>query len=167
MTMVLLLFVLVSVVFLIAKEFRQNPASLPETSPKPLSQNALDPTPAVASDESTGPSHKVIAYYFHGTFRCPTCLKIEAYTREAVESGFAAALKDGRLVWQVLNVEDPGNEHFADDYQLFTKSVVIADFHDGKQVRWKNLKNVWQLTRNKEGFLEYIRDEVSSYLEGN
>jgi hypothetical protein len=44
--------------------------------------------------------------------------------------------------------------------------VVIADFREGKEVRWKNLKNVWQLTGNKEGFVQYIRDEVSAYLEG-
>jgi hypothetical protein len=165
-TTVLLLFVFASVVFLVAKEFRKSSASPGETTPQPATQNALNSAPAVAAEGSAGPSHKVIAYYFHGTFRCPTCRIIEAYTQEAVEGGFAPALKDGRLEWQVLNVEDPGNEHFAKDYQLFTKSVVIADFRDGKQVRWKNLKNVWQLTGNKDGFLQYIRDEVSSYLEG-
>ena len=31
---------------------------------------------------------QVIAYYFHGTIRCETCLKIEKQAREAIGRGF-------------------------------------------------------------------------------
>ena len=34
-------------------------------------------------------THKVIAYYFHTNTRCSTCMKIEAYSKEAIEQGFA------------------------------------------------------------------------------
>ncbi len=34
--------------------------------------------------------HRVIAYYFHTTYRCASCRAIEAYSREAIESAFAA-----------------------------------------------------------------------------
>jgi len=147
-TVALLVFVLGSATFLIAKESRQGPEIDPEKS---LRQS----------------SHKVVAYYFHGRARCSSCRKIEAYTREAIQAGFAEALRDGRLEWHAVNVEEGGNEHFVKDFELYTKSVVIVDTRNEEQIRWKNLKKVWELLYDKEAFLKYIRDEVGSYLAEN
>ena len=114
------------------------------------------PSPAVA--------HKVIIYYFHGTARCKTCKTIEAYTREAVETGFANNLKDGSLELKVLNVDEPENEHFIEDFQLTTRSVVVADLVDGQPQRPKTLSLVWQLVGSESEFVAYIQHEVASYL---
>ncbi|MEW5802825.1 MAG: nitrophenyl compound nitroreductase subunit ArsF family protein [bacterium] len=113
-------------------------------------------------------SHKVIAYYFHGKFRCVSCRKIESYTHEAIQGqgGFAGPLKSGRLEWRVIDVEEPVNEHFVKDFQLYTKSVVIVDVLDGKQKRWKNLARVWELLYDKDTFINYVRDEINAYLAG-
>ncbi len=62
----------------------------------------------------------IIAYYFHGTFRCPTCHKLKQYSKEAIEINFKDALASGKLELKVINVEDKGNEHYASDYQLYT-----------------------------------------------
>jgi len=35
--------------------------------------------------------HRVIAYYFHGNFRCSTCRAMEANAREALESAMSRA----------------------------------------------------------------------------
>ena len=111
-------------------------------------------------------SHKVIAYYFYGNVRCPSCKKIEAYSQEAIQGGFAAPLKDGRLEWRPINVEEPGNEHFLKDFQIYTKSLVIVDTIDGKQKQWKNLARVWELLYDKDGFIKYVRGEINAYLGG-
>ena len=113
-------------------------------------------------------SHKVIAYYFYGKVRCPSCKKIEAYSQEAIQGqgGFAGPLKDGRLEWRAINVEEPENEHFTKDFQIYTKSLVIVDIIDGKQKQWKNLAKVWELLYDKDGFVKYVRDEINSYLGG-
>jgi hypothetical protein len=125
-------------------------------------------TPAGTAEavvDTAGP-HRVLAYYFHTTQRCATCRKIEAYTAEAVTAGFPEELKDGRLVFQALNVDEKGNEHFVKDYKLFTKSVVIVDERTGKQVAWKNLPKVWELVGDKERFVRYIQEETRAYLSG-
>ena len=108
--------------------------------------------------------HRVIAYYFHTTSRCPSCRAIEAYSHEAIESAFAEQIKDGRLVWRVVNIEVKGNEHFVKDYGLFTKSLVIVDEVRGKPAQWKNLEKVWQLLQDKPKFLRYVQDEMRGYL---
>jgi hypothetical protein len=108
--------------------------------------------------------HRVIAYYFHTTYRCASCRSIEAYSREAIESRFAGAIQDGRLVWRVVNVEAKGNEHFMKDYGLYTKSLVLVNEVKGKRPQWKNLAKVWELLPDKTRFVNYVPDEVEGYL---
>jgi len=108
---------------------------------------------------------KVVTYYFHGTYRCPTCRKIEAYSHEAVQTSFGDALKTGRLEWRALNVEEPANQHFIKDYKLYTRSLVLVSYQGEKQLKWKNLEKVWELVRDKEQFTRYVQDEVRAFME--
>ncbi|HEX2956339.1 MAG TPA: nitrophenyl compound nitroreductase subunit ArsF family protein [Chitinispirillaceae bacterium] len=109
---------------------------------------------------------KVIVYYFHTTFRCQSCNMIEKFTKEAVETGFASELKSGSLEMKVINVEEKGNEHFAEDYKLYTKSVIVSNVKDGKEVTWKNLDKVWTHLGDPNKFKEYIQTEVKTSLKG-
>jgi hypothetical protein len=162
-TIALLLFTGSSVAYLITTEVRSGLMSPATGSDSPgvekPAAEALEPTKSTAS--------KVVVYYFHGTARCPTCRKFESYTVEALHDAFAEQLNDGRLRWQMVNVEQPGNEHFVKDYQLYTKSIVIVKTEDGKPAGYKNLKEIWELVRHKPAFVEYIQDEVRNCLESD
>ncbi|MDD5225026.1 MAG: nitrophenyl compound nitroreductase subunit ArsF family protein [bacterium] len=168
-TVVLLAFVAVSLGWLI---FKTGPSKKTKAAPKSYATDVTSPSipkarPTGSGNPGVSPRpDRVILYYFHTTSRCPTCHKIENYTKEAVESGFSQALQDGRVEFQVLNVDEPANSHFTQDYKLFTKSVVVADIKEGKQVRWKNLAKVWELVGNQQLFIKYIQDEVTLYLQG-
>jgi len=112
-------------------------------------------------------TEKIIAYYFHTTYRCATCRRIEAYSKQAIDFGFAPELAKGSLEFRLVNVELPENQHFMQDYKLFTKSLVLVRFKSGSQVEWKNLSKVWELTGEHDAFLSYVRGEVRAYLEKN
>lgn len=116
---------------------------------------AIKPTPATT----------IVAYYFHTTFRCPTCHRIENWSHEAIQESFSDALKDGRLKWRVINIDEPQNRHFIKDYRLFTKSLVIVEEKNGRQVRWKNLNKVWEYVRDQGKFFNYVTSEIKAYLE--
>jgi hypothetical protein len=120
------------------------------------------PTPAPA--DTTAQALRVIAYYFHTDYRCASCRQIEAYSHDAIETAFPKELESGRLVWRLVNIEEKGNEHFVKDYELFTKSLVLVEEENGKQVRWKNLAKVWELLPHKVEFFDYVQDEVRGYL---
>jgi len=107
----------------------------------------------------------VLVYYFHGDFRCPTCFRIEQYSREAVEQNFKDELASGRVVFKVVNVETKGNEHFVKDYQLYTKSLIVSLVKNGKEVKFGNLTRVWEYIGNKQVFFDYVKNEVTSYLK--
>ena len=188
-TIVLLAFVGVSVVYLVIKESggKSTTPVTPQTSDRrtstttvlqvpPESEQKTDIQLSQTADTEKGSQNsvisekkvtqrRVVSYYFHGNMRCMTCRTIEAYTKEAIDTTFTEALKDGHLEWQVVNVDESGNEHFVKDFQLVTRSVVIAEIVDGKRTRWKNLQRVWDLVRNKPAFLKYIQDETRAYLE--
>lgn len=107
---------------------------------------------------------KVVVYYFHATVRCRTCRTIEAYTEEAVRTGFADRLAEGTMEWRPLNVELPANRHYIDDFQLATRTVVVADVKDGVPRRWVKLDRVWQLVGDKQAFIDYIWDHTNDFL---
>ncbi|MBN2467770.1 MAG: hypothetical protein JXD19_06425, partial [Deltaproteobacteria bacterium] len=77
---------------------------------------------SLAADQTD--SSTVVVYYFHTDFRCPSCHKIENYTKEAVEKYFGEDLESGRLIFLPINTDKEGQQHFISDYQLYTKSVV-------------------------------------------
>jgi len=112
-----------------------------------------------------GADSKVIAYYFHSNVRCLNCHNMEEYAKEAIEKNFAEELEDGRLVFKTVNVEEKENEHFVDDYELYTKALVISQIKDEKESQHKNLAKIWAYVRNKNKFIEYVTSEIKDYLK--
>lgn len=128
-----------------------------------LTVNSLRPSPQTAAAEDQ--RDRLIAYYFHGKVRCPTCKNIEAYAHEAVAGGFAAELGDGQIEWKVVDFEQPENEHFAKDFELAAPSVVLVEMRGGARKRWKNLPEVWELVGDKPAFLAFVQKEVRTFLD--
>jgi hypothetical protein len=117
-----------------------------------------------AAPTAAATNAETVVYYFHGNARCATCKAIEAYADEAVHAAFAGELEEGALEWRVVNIDEPANRHFIQDFQLVTRSVVLAEYRDGRVVRFENLDQVWQLVRDKERFIAYIEDETREFL---
>jgi len=111
------------------------------------------------------PENYVIAYYFHGTFRCPTCHKLEQYSKEAIEANFKNELTSGKIVFKTVNVDEKANEHFVNDYQLYTRSLVISLVRGGKEEKFKNLTKIWEYVGNKQRFYDYVWDEIAAFLK--
>lgn len=107
---------------------------------------------------------RIIVYYFHGTSRCATCKKIEKYTVEAINKAFEKELNAGTIQTKVINVEEKENTHFAEDYKLITKSVIVSETAGDNETRWKNLEKIWEYVLNEEDFKEYIIDEIKAYF---
>jgi len=183
----LFIFVVLSLAVLVYKEFSPKSASNTNNIAETLADKTTVSVESVPAQESQPPKEpatklkekapspltevkaqnsRVIAYYFHGTFRCSTCRTIEQYSHDAIQTHFAKELgKNGRLEFRPVNVEEPGNKHFIQDYQLVTRSLVLSLVSDGKETKWKNLPDVWKLVRDKERFFQYVKDEVEIFLK--
>ena len=191
---VLMLFILFSISLLVYKELLQKSYSKRNTvtevqnnkesqnyAAPPQKQSAQDKKVNTVDKVTTKPvepeaackfqgascdsNNKVIAYYFHGTSRCPTCRTIERYSKEAIERYFAQELKNKTLEFKPINVEEPENRHYIQDYQLYTKSLVLVRYKDDNQQKWKNLSEVWSYVSDKEKFYRYVKDETERFLQ--
>jgi cytochrome c2 len=109
---------------------------------------------AIANAAEDAKTPHVVAYYFHGTMRCPTCHKLEQYSKEAIGAGLKA-----------VNVEKKENEHYVKDYQLYTKSLILSLVKDGKEIKWKNLDKIWEYVGNKQRFIDYVKSGVADFLK--
>ncbi len=128
-TTILLLFVAVSILFLVTKD---------------RDSIALEANPV--SDQMT-------AYYFHGNVRCKTCNTIESWTKEVV-------LENQELEWRTVNIDEPVNEHFIQDFQISSSTVVLSDGNN-----YRELVSVWELVRgDKENFQLYVQNEIAEFI---
>jgi hypothetical protein len=109
---------------------------------------------------------KYIAYYFHATQRCVTCRKIESLSREAVLNSFAHEIKNGTLIFKTVNIDEPQNRHFVQDFKLYTKSLVIAKVSGDKTEQFRNLPKIWELVYSPANFTQYVKIEISSFMGG-
>lgn len=136
------------------------PAAVPAA--QPVAQSApVSSTPERPVALQTG---KIIAYYFHVTVRCTTCRAIESYSKEVIHSRFEKELASGRMEWRTVNVQLPENRHYVQDYQLFTKSLVLVRMQGGQQREFKVLNDTWELVGDKAAMQGYVEKEVRDYL---
>lgn len=152
----LLMFVAATCVVLIVKAVSPTQVIYSNAGVSPVAQD--DRKPAVAMQNG----YQV--YYLHGNVRCPTCRTIEATAQEAVETGFADALRNGQVQWQVINYEVPGNEHYTQDYEIAAPSVVLAKLVEGEQTQWKALPEVWELVDDKPAFISFVQNSLREFM---
>jgi hypothetical protein len=117
-----------------------------------------------ATSVSASPPAEYVAYYFHRTARCATCLKIESTAHDVIFRDFAVALREGKLLFLPTNVEAAGNEHYIKDYELVSQSLVLVRYSDGRVESSRNLDRVWELVGDSASFDRYLHDELATFL---
>lgn len=161
-TIILVLFLVVSVSYLVGKELFNDSSKEKVSADTSIISEIPDKS---ENDSNTLAKDAVVVYYFHGYSRCRTCLTIEAWTREAVVSGFPDELRDGRLKFLSYNMQDPVNEAYVKDFQLAYYVVVLERVKDGERKEWKKLEKVWDLLNDEDAFTKYVQDETRICLE--
>ncbi len=155
LTFALLVFVGVSVAYLVVQE----------VAPSPIAPSGSERTESSFPGGEDSGEAVLTAYYFHRTQRCRTCRAIEAYAREALEDGLSEAFTKGTLVWKTINLDEPVHEHYAEDFELTSSSLVLVNRVDGEQKAWKNLEEVWDLVGDEVKFKAYVEAQSMLLME--
>ena len=166
-SIVLLLFVAMSLAYLVVSESRPVPdaeGNVPAAGATATATTGAGAESVTAAPDERQMKHRLIAYYFHRNQRCKTCLTIEEYAHEALTESFPEQLDSGELEWRVVNYEEPKNEHFTQDYELVTSSLVLVQIRDGQQTEWQALDEVWGLLGDKPAFQEFVKGKAAAYL---
>jgi ssDNA-binding Zn-finger/Zn-ribbon topoisomerase 1 len=154
LTIVLLLFVMAAIVTTVIRQ----------SGEEPLDQVASTQVAADQIVTESTPENGLVATYFHGEVRCPTCRNIEKYAQQAIEEKFAKELGAGDVQWRTMNYETPANQHFADDYGIVSSTVVLVRMVDSKPTQWRNLEKVWNHVGNQAAFTKYVQSEAKEML---
>jgi hypothetical protein len=162
-TIVLSVFVMISVVYLVVDEMGKKPPE--DASGGESIVDGDSPGEEMVEPPEAAAENMVVVYYFHGNFRCHTCLTIEQLTRDAVLGGFEEELRDGRLALRVINMQDPLNREYVEKFQLEYYIVVLERIENGEQQDWKKLEDVWDLYTDRDRCIEYVQGETRNYLE--
>ena len=73
--------------------------------------------------------------YFHGKQRCPTCMAIEKYAREVVEKDFASEMRQGKVVFRVVDISTAEGAKTAKKYRVTWSSLYVNGWKNGKERR--------------------------------
>lgn len=108
--------------------------------------------------------HRVTAYYFHGTVRCETCIRIERLAHACIQSRFANELAAGRLAFSSVNYDEPNNARFSKDYDLTSPSLVLVRSRNGKEAKWTTLRQIWDLVEIPPKLDHYIEEQMRKFM---
>jgi hypothetical protein len=121
-----------------------------------------DPS-AKANAPADPPADRIVVMYFHRTQRCPTCLKMGSYSEEAIRSGFAKAIKAGKVEFHYIDFQDEKNEALTKGYKVTGPTLIVAKVVDNKVADHKNLAEMWGKVRDKPAFIQYVQSNVKEY----
>lgn len=107
---------------------------------------------------------RYVVWYCTTSVRCASCLTIEKFSKAAILEDLAAEVKSGRLAFRMVNYEEKEHAHFATDFQLYTKSLVIAEMDGDKILRWQNLPRVWELLGDEAAFRTYVKQGIIAFI---
>jgi hypothetical protein len=120
-----------------------------------------------SSTLSAEAQREIVAYYFHTSIRCRTCLLIEERTEDILRYEFADLFKSGDMQWRAVNVQLPENRHFLADLYVSPKSLVLVEYRDGSPLKRTILPKVWQLVYEDDPnlFDRYVADTTRTFME--
>lgn len=76
--------------------------------------------------------------YFHGKQRCMTCQSIEKNAKELLDAKFAEQMKQGKVVWHIVDISKRENRALAEKYEVTWSSLFVVQ-HNGSKEKVENL----------------------------
>ena len=119
------------------------------------------------AEELTAPTTTGIeVIYFFGKQRCSTCVAMEKFAKEALDSAFADKIKDGSIIFKSVDITTPKGEKLADLFEFSSSSLYIVDNNPDKPEKvdmtafgFRNARN------NRQVYKQGIIDQINSFLD--
>ena len=107
---------------------------------------------------------QVIVYYFHRKFRCQSCEVLESTLQNTMQVTYADHFGAGRLAMCVVNLDDPVNRHYFEQFEIFSNSVVIVEKKEGNVLRFKTVESIWDVSEDRDAISQLLQTEVAGFL---
>ncbi len=108
---------------------------------------------------------RVDVIYFHPRFRCVSCSDVEKYAREVIRDDFAKEVKDGKLVFRSLGIDDPKNGKLVGELGVTGSSLFLVASGAGRREH-SEIKSVWLHWNDPARCKDIIHSEINRILYG-
>ena len=109
----------------------------------------------------TNVKDRVEVMYFHGKQRCVTCMAIERHAREVVEKEFAREMKDGEVVFKVVDISTVEGAKIARKYRVNWSSLFVNGWKGGVEKRNDLTQFAFKKARRQaDEFKKGVREKI-------
>ena len=98
-----------------------------------LSCGRPDKSKTIAVNTTADTSPKIEVIDFHGTHRCMTCNAIEANTKYTLETYFTEQMKEGKITFQTINVDEEENYDMAEKFEAVSTALFLNVISNGEE----------------------------------
>lgn len=108
---------------------------------------------------------KIEVLDFHSTHRCMTCNAIEANTKYTLDTYFSEELKDDKISFQLINVDEKENEAIAEKYQAAGTSLFLNVIKEGQETQIDLTEFAFMKGNDQEAFSADLKAKIDSELK--
>ena len=124
--------------------------------------NGQDKNKKTSLDKSVS---KIEVLDFHSTHRCMTCNAIEANTKYTLNTYFSTELKENKITFQVINVDEKENEEIAEKFEASGTALILNVIKNGKESQI-NLTDFAFLNGNdQDAFSKELKAKIETELK--
>lgn len=108
---------------------------------------------------------KIEVLDFHSTHRCMTCNAIEANTKYTLNTYFSEELKEDKITFQVINVDEKENEKIAEKFEASGTALILNVIKNGKETQIDLTKFAFMNGNNQEIFSKELKTKIDTELK--
>ncbi|WP_205757908.1 nitrophenyl compound nitroreductase subunit ArsF family protein [Lutibacter sp. HS1-25] len=108
---------------------------------------------------------KIEVLDFHSTHRCMTCNAIEANTKYTLETYFSQELKDNKITFQVINVDEKEHEKIAEKFEASGTSLFLNVIKNGKETQIDLTNFAFMNGNNQQVFSKELKIKIENELK--
>lgn len=108
---------------------------------------------------------KIEVLDFHSTHRCMTCNAIEANTKYTLDTYFSKELKEDKITFQVINVDEKKNEKIAEKFEASGTSLILNVIQNGKETQINITDFAFMNGNDQDAFSKELKAKIDTELK--
>lgn len=108
---------------------------------------------------------KIEVLDFHSTHRCMTCNAIEANTKYTLKTYFSKELKNNKITFQAINVDEKKNEKIAEKFEASGTALFLNVIKNGKETQINLTDFAFMKGNDQEAFSKELKSKIDTELK--
>lgn len=129
-----------------------------------LQEDSAEKSQKQENQQENSQIDKIEVIDFHSSRRCFSCQTIEKFAKETLEEFFQPELRDGKITFESINVEETQNKEIVQKFQARGSSLFINVIKNGKDNISEDTQ-VWRLVRDEQAYKKYFKEKIENLLK--